>query len=145
MKAELSPDHKPGIFHPDSSLIHPFDIETSSAGPFVPVTRIVGFVSVFFNFFNQGGRNNLLPGRSTTQTVTVPNPAGDPFFVFLRGINAAFVTDGGRNLTERPLGEIDAVLSVPGVNTVACTIRLTDENSDDPIRVQVSGWAVMFR
>ena len=145
MKSKVTLGHESGLFHPNASLIHPFDIERSSAGPFIPVTSIVGFVSVFFDFFNQGGPNNLVPGRQTTQTVTVPNPGGDPFFVFLRGISAAFVTDGGNNLTQRPLGKIEAFLTVPGVNTVACTIMLSDENSDDPIRVQVSGWAVMFR
>jgi hypothetical protein len=135
-----------GLFHPDSHLVpKPTDTGTSSAGPLIPVTSIVGFVPVFFDFFNEGGPNNLLPGRVTTQTVTIPNPGGSPFFVMLRGVHGAFVTDGRAHLTARPLGSIGALLSVPGVNTVACTIRLSDDNADDPVIVQVWGWAVLFR
>lgn len=146
MKATLNLGAKhPGYYHPKSDTILAGDVENSSAGPLTSVTAIVGFVPVFFDFFNEGGTNNLLPGRPTTQTVSIPNPSGDGFFVMLRGINSAFVTDGGGVLTARPLGEIQAWLSVPGVNTVACTIMLSDDNGDDPIRVQVSGWAILFR
>jgi len=133
-----------GLYLPVGEM-HLGDIERGSVGRFTPVQSITGFVSVFFDFFNEGGTNNLIPGRPTTQTLTIPNPGNDGFFVTLRGVNAAFVTEAGGALTQRPLGEVKAWLSVPGVNQVACKIMLSDENGDDAIRVQVSGWAIMFR
>jgi hypothetical protein len=135
-----------GFYHPEGQpAMTLMDRARSSAGPLTPVTSIVGFVPVFFDFFNEGGTGNLLPGRPTSQTVTIPNPGGNPFFVMLRGFNGAFVTDGGVNLTARPLGEFEVNLFVPAVNTVGCRVMLSDDNGDDPVRIQVWGWAILFR
>ena len=55
------------------------------------------------------------------------------------------LTDGGANLTERPLGEFEVSVEFAGPTTPSCTIRLTDSNSDDPVKVSVRGLIVFFR
>jgi len=57
----------------------------------------------------------------------------------------AFVTDGGAHLTERPLGEFEVSVGFAGPTNLPCTIRLTDSNSDDPVKVNVRGLIVFFR
>lgn len=56
----------------------------------------------------------------------------------------AFVTDGGAHLTERPLGKFEVGVGFAGPRTLSCTIRLTDSNSDDPVKVSVRGLIVFF-
>jgi hypothetical protein len=65
--------------------------------------------------------------------------------VCLSTILGAFVTDGGANLTERPLGEFEISVGFAGPTTLSCTIRLTASNSDDPVKVSVRGLIVFFR
>jgi hypothetical protein len=135
----------PGINHPDGQHIVPLDQENAGVGPVIPVAAITGLSEFTFNFFNEGGTNNLKPGRPTTQTVSFAAPGGAGGFVCLRTIIGAFVTDGGTHLTERPLGEIMVTVFFSGPGKLSCTIELSDSNSDDPVKVIVQGLIVFFR
>ena len=133
-----------GVIHPAGRVV-PFDTGTGAVGPVLPITAVVGVSEFAFDFFNEGGTNNLLPGRPTTQTASFQPPAGAEAFVCLRTFLGAFVTNGGANLTERPLGEFEVSVGFAGPSTLSCTIRLTDSNSDDPVKVSVRGLIVFFR
>jgi hypothetical protein len=133
-----------GIDHPDATHVIPFDQETGAVGPLLPIRSIIGVSEFAFNFFNEGGTNNLKPGRPTTQTASY-NAGGAPGFIVLRSFLGEFVTDGGAHLTERPLGEFEVDVFFSGPGQISCTIRLTDSNADDPVKVQVRGLIVFFR
>lgn len=107
------------------------------------MASILGGEAFFFDFFEQGGTNNLLPGRPLEQTKVINRPRGSGFLVSLFQITGAFVTDGGNLLTQRPFGMFHVRVGVRDPNILVCRVRLTDENSDDPIRIQVGG-AVLF-
>jgi hypothetical protein len=66
-----------------------------------------------------------------------------PHFVSLRSFSGKFVTPDGK-LTDRPVGafEVDVRIEEPGL--LACTVRLTDKNSDDPVEINVRGLIVFF-
>src|SRR5262245_35942777 len=132
------------FIHPAGQAV-PFDTGTGAVGPMLPISAVVGVSRFSFDFFNEGGPNNLLPGRPTTQTASFTPPRGAGAFVSLNAFRHAFVTNGGANLTERPLGEFDVIVGFAGPTTLSCTIRLTDSNSDDPVKVSVRGLIVCFR
>ena len=133
-----------GVIHPAGQVVA-FDTGTGAVGPVLPIAAVVGVSEFAFDFFNEGGTNNLLPGRPTTQTASFQPPARAGAFVFLRSFLGEFVTDGGTHLTERPLGEFEVSVGFTGPTTLSCTIRLTDSNSDDPVKVSVRGLTVFFR
>ena len=129
-----------------SDQILPLDLETGGVDPLIKVNAILGISRFRFEFFNEGGRNNLLPGRPTTQTKSLPVPPGTTHGVIcLQSISGAFVTNGGVNLTERPLGQFAVFLFFGENNTINCEVRLTDSNSDDPVDVFVEGTVMYFR
>jgi hypothetical protein len=132
------------VIHPAEQAV-PFDTGTGAVGPMLPISAVVGVSGFSFDFFNEGGPNNLLPGRPTTQTASFTPPSGAGAFVCLSTVLGAFVTDGGVHLTERPLGEFEISVGFAGPTTLSCTIRLTDSNSDDPVKVSVRGLIVFFR
>jgi hypothetical protein len=132
------------VIHPAGQAA-PFDTGTGAVGPVLPISAVVGVSGFSFDFFNEGGTNNLLPGRPTTQTASFTPPRGAGAFVCLSTILGAFVTNGGANLTERPLGEFEVSVGFAGPTTLSCTVRLTDSNSDDPVKVSVRGLIVFFR
>lgn len=126
--------------------IKPLDQETGGVGGVIPVNAIIGISTFSFDFFNEGGTNNLLPGRSTTQTASLQPPAGTANgFICLNSISGAFVTNGQADLTERPLGQFLVAVTFGANNTPNCTIKLSDSNGDDPIVVQVAGTIIYFR
>jgi hypothetical protein len=133
-----------GVIHPAGHVV-PFDLATGAVQPVTPINAIVGFSQFRFDFFNEGGTNNLKPGRPTTQQASFQPPKGAGAFVCLRDFLGAFVTDGGTNLTERPLGEFQVIVGFTGQNTLSCTITLSDSNSDDPVKVTVRGFIVFYR
>ncbi len=108
------------------------------------MASIIGVTPFTFTFFEPGGTNNLLPGRPLEQTQTVNRPRGAGFVVSLAGFNHAFVTDGGNTLTERPVGQLFVSTGIRDENILVCRVRLTDENSDDPIRITVRGTVLFF-
>jgi hypothetical protein len=59
-----------GINHPDARArpVSPFDRSTGVIFPPVAIAAIIGVSDFTFTFFNEGGPNNLKPGRATTQT-----------------------------------------------------------------------------
>src|SRR5262245_48411812 len=83
-----------GIDHPDAPHVTPFDTASGVVGPLITIRSIIGVSEFAFNFFNQGGTNNLKPGRPTSQTASY-NAGGAPGFIVLRSFNGIFVTDGG--------------------------------------------------
>ena len=103
------------------------------------ITDVVGF---FFDFFEPGGTSHLLPGRPLEQTKQFNRPRGSGFVVVLNLVNGAFVQ--GNTLTERPLGQFLVSAGVRGENTIVCRVRLTDENMDDAIHIQVRGAVIVF-
>lgn len=106
------------------------------------MTTIAALVPFFFDFNEPGGRDHLLPGRPLEQTRLLERPRNSGFLVALAGFNAAFVN--GNQLTDRPLGQIQVWTGIRNDNELVCRVRLTDENSDDAIRVQVRGSVLFF-
>jgi hypothetical protein len=140
--------HQTGLMFPPGHTegqILALDSATGSVGPTLNVNAIVGFAQYSFSFNNQGGTDNLLPGRPTTQTAAFTPPSGAGAAVFMRSFSGAFVTDGGAHLTERPLGEFEANVFFSGSNRLSCTVMLSDSNGDDPVQVTVSGLLIYFR
>jgi hypothetical protein len=133
------------VIPPAGHVVRPGDIETGAIGPVISIAAVVGVSAFSFNFFNEGGTDNLLPGRPTNQTASFTPPRGAGAFVCLSTVIGAFVTNGGANLTERPLGEFEVSVGFSGPTSLSCTIRLTDSNSDDPVKVIVRGLIVFFR
>ena len=108
---------------------------------------IVGFFENVFEFLEPGGTSHLLPGRPLEQSVRIVPPRGVPpgagFFVVLRGFTGAFVDPDGRLLTQRPLGLFSVNVGVRS-GALVCRVRLTDENSDDAIRIIVTAYIVFI-
>ena len=88
---------------------------------------------------------NYLGDLETKLPAASYNAGGAPGFIVLRSFLGEFVTDGGAHLTERPLGEFEVDVFFSGPGQISCTIRLTDSNADDPVKVQVRGLIVFFR
>jgi hypothetical protein len=108
---------------------------------------IVGFFENVFEFLEPGGPNHLLPGRPLEQSVPIRPPRGVPpgagFFVVLRGFTGAFVSPDGSLLTDRPLGQFSVNVGVRS-GALVCRVRLTDENSDDAVRIIVTAYVVFI-
>jgi hypothetical protein len=109
------------VIHPAGQAA-PFDTGIGGVGPILPITAVVGVSGFSLDFFNEGGSDNLLPGRPTTQTASFTPPRGAGAFVCLSTILGAFVTNGGANLTERPLGEFEVSVGFAGPTTLSCAI-----------------------
>jgi hypothetical protein len=106
------------------------------------ITDVVGF---FFDFFEPGGTNNLLPGRPLEQSQAIQLPRGAGFMVSINSIEGAFVTGNGLAfLTQRPFGKFQVRTGVRNGNSIVCQVRLTDENMDDAIRIRVRGSVLVF-
>lgn len=122
------------------------DRATGSIDDWTGVNGLVGYSFFSFSFFNQGGTNNLSPGRPTKQTLSFMSPpnSGGPL-ICVSAVSRQFVTgNGGANLTERPLGQFLWQVWVPDSGSLACEIRLSDDNGDDPIKVDVEGTLLFF-
>jgi hypothetical protein len=121
------------------------DQETGGVGDWNGVNGLIGYSFFGFSFFNGGGTGNLEPGRPTSQQFSFMSPpnSGGPL-VCVSGVNAEFVTDGGSDLTNRPLGAFLWNVWVSSSGVLECEIQLTDENSDDPIKVDVEGTLLFF-
>jgi hypothetical protein len=105
--------------------------------------QILNVVPFFFDFFEPGGTDHLLPGRPLEKALQFDRPRDSGFFVSLTSINAAFVHPDN-TLTQRPLGQFLAWAGVVSPNTLLCRVRLTDENMDDAVHIQISGVVVLF-
>jgi hypothetical protein len=121
------------------------DQATGSIDDWTGVNGLVGYSFFSFSFFNQGGTDNLIPGRPTKLTLPFMSPpnSGGPL-ICVSGVNGMFVTDGGAKLTQRPLGEFMWSVWVPDIGVLACEIELSDDNGDDPIKVDVEGTLLFF-
>jgi hypothetical protein len=136
---------QPTFSHDDKHGIRPQDQANGTVNPWTGVGGLVGYANFSFTFFNGGGTGNLAPGRPTTQTAPFTSPPGSGALISLTGISGAFVTDGGAHLTERPLGQFVTSVYFSDANTLACQIRLSDSNGDDPIQVWVNGTLLFYR
>jgi hypothetical protein len=105
---------------------------------------IIGGEGFFFDFFAQGGPGNLKPGRPLEQTKRINRPRGSGFMVSLGQITGAFVSGDGNTLTQRPLGMFNVRVGVRDPDILVCRVRLTDENSDDAVRIQAGGFVLFF-
>jgi len=134
----------PGIYHPD---ISPSPRGRGhGVGPFIKAYAIEGVMEFAFNFSMKSlsESNSLTPGMRRIKTLTYNSPLeGTPHFVALNSLSGKFVKDTGE-LVDRPLGafEVNAWIKEPG--TLACAVRLSDKNSDDPVEVNVRGVIVFF-
>lgn len=132
-----------GLCHPDSVDCHP-----NKVGPFIPAYAIAGVAEFAFRFraetLSDVGRET--PGMARTRTIAYDGPFGGttPHFVALRSFSGKFVTGKGE-LTDRPLGAFAVDVGIKEPGTLACTIRLSDKNSDDPVEVNVRGVIVFFQ
>ena len=128
-----------GVYHPEARPC------SDGAGPFIKAYGIEGVVEFAFRFSNKTLEEGKLPGVSRTKTITYDAPfeGTTPHFVSLRSFSGRFVTADGK-LTDRPVGafEVDVRIAEPGV--LACTVRLSDKNSDDPVEINVQGLIVFF-
>jgi hypothetical protein len=106
----------------------------------VSVTSIVNVVSHLFSF----RENSNTPGRRLEQSVVVTIPSGAGFFLCLSTLNGAFTSSNFQNLNERPLGQFMATLGMRGDNLV-CTVRLSDNDANDPIAIDVRALVVFYR
>ncbi len=128
-----------GVYHPDAQPC------SDGVGPFVKAYAIEGVMEVAFSFSMQtlGENNSRTPGMRRTKTLEYESPLeGTPHFVVLRSFSGKFVKDGV--LTDRPLGAVEVSLWIKEPGTVACTVCLTDKNSDDPVEISVRGLIVFF-
>jgi hypothetical protein len=105
---------------------------------------IVDLIPLSFDFFEPGGPAHLLPGRPLEQTRSFTRPRGSGFFITLSTISGAFVHPDGRTLTQRPLGQFLVTVGVRSPDTIVCRVRLTDENMDDAVSIQVRGALVLI-
>jgi hypothetical protein len=64
------------VVHPAGQAA-PFDTGTEAIGPILLISAVVGVSGFSFDFFNEGGTNNLLPGRPTTQTASFTPPRAE--------------------------------------------------------------------
>jgi hypothetical protein len=134
--------------HPDNhgiTKLDDLDQATGSVDDWTGVNGLVGYSFFRFFFFNQGGTDNLLPGRPTTQTVPFMSPpnSGGPL-ICVSMVNGRFVTDGGAKITQRPLGQFIWNVWVAAAGVLACEIKLSDENLDDPIKVELAGTLLFY-
>lgn len=129
-----------GLYHPESRPC------SDGIGPFVKAYAVEGVMEFAFNFSMKtlGEANNRTPGMRRTKTLKYASPLeGTPHFVVLRSFSGKFVKDTGE-LTDRPLGALEVSVSIKEPGTLACVIRLSDKNSDDPVEVNVRGLIVFF-
>jgi hypothetical protein len=136
--------HRP-LSHHSKRGITKFDDASGTVDDWSGVNGLIGYTFFYFSFFNGGGTGNLSPGRLTTKTAGFMSPpnSGGPL-VCVSMVNGAFVTDGGANITQRPLGQFNWDVWVPDSGTLQCDILLSDENGDDPIKVEVAGTLLFF-
>lgn len=129
-----------GLYHPDA---HPC---SDGLGRFVKAYAIDGAMEFAFNFSMRtlGERDRRTPGMRRTKTLRYNSPLeGTPHFVVLRSFSGRFVNERGE-LTDRPLGALEVTVGIKEPGLLACTVRLSDKNSDDPVEVSVRGLLVFF-
>jgi len=64
------------VILPVGHAVKPDDVGTAVVEPAIPISKVLGFSEFHFNFFNEGGPDNLKPGRPTTQTASFTPPPG---------------------------------------------------------------------
>ena len=105
---------------------------------------LVGSFRNTFVFTERGGRGNLAPGRPLEGRVnfasSVPALPGVAWHVNFRGFQSGFIH------TNRPLRlfNITVGLTGPGLTTLVCRVRLTDDNMDDAIHIRVFASVLFF-
>lgn len=143
--AETERDHGvgQGLYHPEAPSSRS---RSHGVGPFVKAYAIEGVMEFAFKFSatTLDDSNSKTPGMRRIKTLNYSSPLeGTPHFVTINSFSGKFVKDSGE-LVDRPLGalEVSAWIKEPG--TLACAVRLSDKNSDDPVEVNVRGMIVFF-
>jgi hypothetical protein len=140
----MSAFYRTPFSHRNKHGITKLDQATGGAEDWTGVNGLIGYAFFGFSFFNQGGTGNLLPGRPTSQQITfMPPPNSGGPLVCVSGVNGRFVSPDDK-LANRPLGAFLWNVWVPASGVLECEIQLTDENSDDAIKVDVEGTLLYF-
>ncbi|HEY2155017.1 MAG TPA: hypothetical protein VGH33_05275 [Isosphaeraceae bacterium] len=115
--------------------VHALDSE----GSLLSVGPTVGVQDFDFLFTDQGGTNNLLPGREVTQTLPLNWPRNaNSATVLLRGFGAEYLDD------DHHLEVLITNVFFPDSNTVACNMELRDSGGDKPVSIFVNAEVIFF-
>lgn len=138
------PTFRTPFSHRIKNGITKLDQATGGVDDWTGVNGLVAYSFFGFSFFNQGGPGNLLSGRPTSQTFPFMSPpnSGTPL-VCVHGVNGWFWSPGDK-LANRPLGAFLWNVWVSASNMLECEIQLSDENSDDAIKVDVEGTLLFY-
>lgn len=133
----------PGLYHPET---YRSPDRSHGVGPFIKAYAIEGVMEFAFNFSMKSldESNSQTPGMRRTKTLTYSSPFdGTPHFVSVSSFSGKFVNDTG-TLVDRPLGAFEVGVWIEEPGTLACAVRLSDKNSDDPVEINVRGVLVFF-
>ena len=133
----------PGLYHPE---IHRSPNRSHGVGPFIKAYAIEGVMEFAFNFSMKSldESHSTTPGMRRTKTLPYSSPFdGTPHFVAVNSFSGKFVKDTGE-LVDRPLGAFEVGVWIKEPGTLACAVRLSDKNSDDPVEITVRGVLVFF-
>ena len=134
-----------GIYHPEASPSP--RSPAHGVGPFISAYAFVGVMEFAFKFSAKtlSESNGKTPGMRRVKTLNYTPPLeGTPHFVALNSFSGKFVKDTGE-LVDRPLGAFEVSAWIKESGTLACAVRLSDKNSDDPVEINVRGVIVFFQ
>ncbi len=116
-------------------VVQPLDSE----GSLLSVGPTVGVQDFNFVFTDQGGTNNLLPGREVTQTlgITWPRNAASGT-ILLRGFGAEYLDD------DHHLEVLIVNVFFQDNNTIGCNMELRDSGGDKPVSIFVGAELIFF-
>ena len=134
-----------GIYHPEAPR-RPSAV-SHGVGPYVKAYAIDGVMEFAFKFSMKtlDESNSKTPGMRRVKTLSYKSQfEGTPHFVALNSFSGRFVKETGE-LVDRPLAAFEVSVWIKEPGTLACAVRLSDKNSDDPVEVNVRGVIVFFQ
>jgi hypothetical protein len=139
---EMSRGQWHGVYHPDARP------NSDGAAPFIKAYALEGVIEFSFTFVRRtfDKAESRIPGKSATKVISydAPYDGTTPHFIAMNSFSGRFLTSDGK-LTERPLGAFEVDLRIEKPGFLACTVRLSDKNSDDPVEIKVRGVLVFFQ
>lgn len=133
----------PGLYHPETRRS---PNRSHGVGPFIKAYAMEGVMEFAFNFSMKSldESNSQTPGMRRIKTLPYSSPFdGTPHFVAISSFSGKFVKDTGE-LVDRPLGAFEVGVWIEEPGMLACAVRLSDKNSDDPVEITVRGVLVFF-
>ncbi|WP_240140203.1 hypothetical protein [Streptomyces sp. MUM 178J] len=130
---------------PAATLHAPSEIEAAarSSKSTLAGWTITGFFTLHFSFNEPGGVDHLKPGRPLKDSQKIDIGEQEDAVVAITALSGAY-TDGGKTIRQRPLGQFMVRVRFEKPDIVVCEVRLTDDNSDDPINIWVNVLAISF-